>query len=66
MSSHNIYYTNIKGPKKIWVSKVEKLSCDADNDTGSFSASDTTGEINIFYCSTPMMKEISLNNKKRR
>lgn len=28
--AHNLYSTKIKGPKKIWVSKVEKSNYDAD------------------------------------
>ena len=32
--------TNIKGPKNIWIPKIEKSSCDVDNDTDSFSSSE--------------------------
>ena len=33
--NNNMYSINMKGPKKIWVSKVEKLICDADDDIDS-------------------------------
>lgn len=54
MYAHNIYFTNIKGPKYIWVPKVEKSNYDANDDTDICFSSYTTEEINMFYYSTPM------------
>lgn len=45
MPSHNICSTNIKGPKKIWVPKVEKSNGDAHDDTNIFASSYTSEEI---------------------
>lgn len=49
---HIMYSTNIKGPKNIWVPKVEKSSCDVDDVTDSYSSSNTTTETHMFECST--------------
>lgn len=64
MSSHDMYSTNLKGPKKIWVINIEKSNCDADDDTDNCSSSE---EMNMFYYYSPTREKIHLpnNNKKK-
>lgn len=57
--------TDIKVPKKIWVSKIEKSSYDVYDDTNCCSSNDTTEEINMFYYSTSTREEISLPNNNK-
>lgn len=57
----NMYCTNTKRPKNIWVSKIEKSKCVADEDTNNFYLSE---EKSVFYFSSPMRKEIHLPNDK--
>lgn len=65
--AHIMYSLNIEGPKKIWVPKVESLSCDANDDTDNCFSNHITEEINMFYFITPMLEEIHLhdNNKTK-
>ena len=58
MCDHDMYSTNIKGPKTIWVPKVENSSYDVDDDADSCSYSYIAEEINMFHCSTPTREEI--------
>lgn len=63
MFAHNKYYTNIKGPKKMWVPMVEKLGY--DDDTDNFSSSYTHEEINMLYYSNHTMEEKYFHNDNK-
>lgn len=66
MFVHNMYSTNIKGSKKIWIPKIEKLNYDGDDDTDIWSSSYTTKEINMFYFYTSKRGEIYFIIKTRQ
>lgn len=70
---NNMYSTNTRWPKKIWVSKVKNSNCDVDmlNSSNSKHHIDSsysnhmTKEINILSYFTYMRKVFSLYSKKK-